>query len=142
MPCNMTTDVVRIRKNWAHAIAARDIVGRVFYENLFRLAPDTRRLFPATLDEQGLKLVQTLSWIVDHLDQTDELTAGAEALAVRHLGYGVTPDQYGTVGSALIATLQASLGENFSKDDEAAWVRVYTGLSEIMIAAAYSSDEA
>jgi hemoglobin-like flavoprotein len=136
----MTDDIVRIRKNWASAIAARDIVGRVFYENLFRIAPATRPLFPETLDEQGRKLVQTLSWIVDHLDQADDLDAGAEALALRHVGYGVTAQQYDAVGTALIATLQAGLGDDFSKEDEAAWVRVYTDLSQRMISAAYPAE--
>lgn len=133
----MKPDIVRIRKNWARAIAAREIIGRVFYENLFRIAPETRALFPDTLDEQGRKLVQTLSWIVDTLDNADDLVAGAEALAVRHVGYGVKPEQYTAVGTALIATLQAGLGEDFSAADEAAWVRVYTGLSQSMIKAAY-----
>lgn len=133
----MTTDIVRIRQNWAKAVAARDIVGQLFYQNLFEIAPETRPMFPESLDDQGRKLVQTLSWIVDHLDEADDLTAGAQALAVRHVGYGVTPDQYAAVGQSLIATLQAGLGDAFSKDDEAAWLRVYSGLTQLMIDAAY-----
>lgn len=134
----MITDIVRIRQNWASAILAREIVGKLFYEKLFQIAPDTRPLFPESLDEQGRKLVQTLSWIVDHLDQPDDLAAGAEALAVRHLAYGVTPDHYDAVGSALVATLRTGLGDSFSGEDEAAWVRIYGGLSQKMITAAYS----
>lgn len=133
----MTTDIARIRQNWANAIAAKDIVGQLFYENLFAIAPETRPMFPASLEDQGRKLVQTLSWIVDHLDHTDDLTAGAEALAVRHVGYGVTPDQYGAVGEALIATLQVGLGDGFNEDDKDAWLRVYASLSQLMIDAAY-----
>jgi len=64
----MSTDIIRIRQTWAQAIAAREIVGQVFYQLLFKSSPDTRELFPESLDEQGRKLVQTLSWIVDHLD--------------------------------------------------------------------------
>lgn len=134
----MTTDIIRIRQNWANAILARDIVGELFYEKLFQIAPNARSLFPKSMDDQGRKLVQTLSWIVDHLDQPEELGASAEALAMRHLAYGVLPDDYDAVGAALIATLRTGLGDSFSKEDEAAWTRVYDGLSKQMITAAYS----
>lgn len=134
----MADDIARIRRNWAAAIAARDILGGVFYENLFQVAPDARAMFPDDLDEQGRKLVQTLSWIVDTLDDPDTLIAGAQALAERHVGYGVTADQYDAVGAALLATLRAGLGDDFSADDAEAWSRVYANLSQQMIAAAYS----
>ena len=133
----MTDDITRIRRNWALAVGARDILGEIFYQNLFVIAPDTRQMFPETLDEQGQKLVQTLSWIVDHLDQPDELSKAAEDLAHRHVAFGVVPKQYGAVGQALIATLQTGLGDAFSADDEGAWARVYSSLSDKMIAAAY-----
>lgn len=133
----MSTDIIRIRQNWAQAISAREIVGQVFYEFLFKTAPETRELFPESLDQQGRKLVQTLSWIVDHLEEADDLNAAADALALRHVGYGVTQDQYAAVGDALIATLKAGLGDAFSEEDEAAWVRVYGTLSSRMIATAY-----
>lgn len=136
----MTDDISRIRQNWAMAIAAREIVGSLFYENLFRIAPETRSLFPESLDAQGRKLVQTLSWIVDHLDAPEHLMAGAEALAQRHVGYGVTPDQYDAVGAALITTLGAGLGDAFDENDAAAWTRVYGDLSARMIAAAYPAE--
>jgi len=134
----MSTDIIRIRQTWAQAIAAREIVGQVFYQLLFKSSPDTRELFPESLDEQGRKLVQTLSWIVDHLDEADELFAAADSLALRHVAYGVTQDQYAAVGSALIATLKAGLGDAFSEEDEAAWTRVYGTLSSRMIATAYT----
>lgn len=133
----MTDDITRIRRNWAHAVGARGILGEIFYQNLFVIAPETRHMFPATLDEQGRKLVQTLSWIVDHLDQPDDLSVAAEDLARRHTAFGVVPEQYGAVGEALIATLRSGLGEAFSADDEGAWSRVYGSLSQKMIAAAY-----
>lgn len=136
----MIQDIVRIRQTWASAVAAREIVGQLFYENLFRVAPQTRALFPASLDDQGRKLVQTLSWIVDHLDQEDELFPAADALAARHVGYGVMPDHYEAVGAALIATLHAGLGADFEAEDEAAWLRTYGVLSKRMIETAYATE--
>lgn len=133
----MNDDFTRIRKNWADTASAHDIVGTIFYTHLFKIAPDTRPLFPESLDAQGRKLVQTLSWILDHLDEPDDLVPAAENLARRHVVYGVTADQYEAVGAALISTLHEGLGDKFSKEDEAAWTRVYAHLSGLMIGAAY-----
>lgn len=133
----MSDDILRIRKNWAQAIGARDILGGIFYDALFTVAPEVRQMFPAALDEQGRKLVQTLSWIIDHLDQPAALNAAAADLAKRHVSYGVEPAQYKAVGAALIATLRSGLGDAFTQDDAAAWTRVYGDLSAQMIAAAY-----
>jgi len=135
----MHDDISRIRSSWAKAVTARDILGDIFYEILFDIAPHTRTLFPQSLDDQGRKLVQTLSWIVDHLEKEEELMAAASALARRHVQYGVVAEHYDAVGEALIATLNAGLGDDFSLEDRQAWVRVYGTLSNAMIGAAYST---
>ena len=137
----MSSDVVRIRKNWADAVAAHDILGSIFYDQLFSIAPETRDMFPPQMDDQGRKLVQTLSWIVDHLDQPDQLYSAAKSLAIRHVGYGVAPSQYAAVGTALIATLESGLGDSFSAEDRAAWEHVYGDLSSKMINMAYESGD-
>lgn len=131
------TDEKRIRRNWAKAVAAGDIVGRIFYAKLFEIAPESRAMFPAIIDDQAGKLQMTLNWIVDHLDDTDQLVPAAQGLAIRHVGYGVMPAHYPAVGHALIATLRQGLGTEFSPEDEAAWARTYEKLSSLMISAAY-----
>jgi nitric oxide dioxygenase len=138
----MHSDIARIRSSWAKAVAGREILGDIFYGNLFEIAPQTRPMFPPSLDDQGRKLVQTLSWIVDHLEQEETLVATASALAVRHVDFGVNADHYAVVGEALIATLKAGLGDDFSGADEEAWTRVYGQLSTKMIEAAYPNQAA
>lgn len=133
----MDDDIARIRSNWAKAVTARDILGEIFYGNLFEIAPQTRLMFPQSMDDQGRKLVETLSWIVDHLEQEDDLMTAAAALANRHVDYDVIPEHYAYVGQALMATLRVGLGDGFSSEDEEAWGRVYGQLSKAMIEAAY-----
>ena len=135
-----TPDEVRIRRSWAKAAAAGDLVGQIFYAKLFEIAPESRGMFPDVIDDQARKLLQTLNWIVDHLDDAETLLPAAQSLAIRHVRYGVTAEQYPAVGLALIATLRQGLGADFSNEDEAAWLRVYTQLSDIMTAAAYPAD--
>jgi len=60
-----------------------------------------------------------------------------EALAVRHLAYGVRPEDYPPVGEALRRTFRDLLGPAFTSEHAAAWARVYDALEAQMTAAAY-----
>ena len=135
MPTPDTHD--NIRRTWARAAAVPDETARLFYSNLFRLDPSTKALFVGDLRLQGRKLVQTLGFIVDHLEAPDTLVPAAKELALRHVGYGVVAEQYESVGQSLIKTLDQLLGNEFTEEDERAWVEVYGTLSGIMIETAY-----
>lgn len=132
------SDQDRIRRTWARAAAVPDETAMLFYSNLFRLDPSTRSLFRSDLKQQGQKLVQTLGFIVDHLDVPDTLVPAAKGLAVRHVEYGVVADQYVSVGTALVKTLEQLLGREFSDEDQRAWIEVYGTLSSIMIETAHA----
>lgn len=130
-------DIDHIRRTWAMAAAVPDQTAQVFYGNLFRMDASTRPLFAGDMKLQGRKLAQTLSFIVDHLDEPEPLLQAARELAIRHVDYGVVAAQYASVGGALIATLKQLLGPSFTAEDEAAWGRVYTVLSDHMVQSAY-----
>ncbi len=133
----MDDTVERIRTSWSIAAVDPGRTAQIFYANLFRLDPTTKPLFVGNLSLQGRKLTQTLSFIVDNLENPDTLMPAAVDLAKRHVGYGVVPEQYASVGAALIETFKQLLGPAFTPEDEAAWGEVYQGLSGAMIAAAY-----
>ncbi len=133
----MDDAVERIRASWALAAADAETTARVFYAKLFRLDPSTKPLFVGDLTLQGRKLTQTLTFIVDNLEDTDLLFPAAIDLAQRHVAYGVQEDQYASVGVALIDTFKQLLGSAFSAEDEQAWQTTYQGLSDAMIQAAY-----
>ncbi|MEO1722821.1 MAG: globin domain-containing protein [Pseudomonadota bacterium] len=130
--------IATIRATWAKTAPVAAMASRLFYGRLFRLAPHTRGLFPGDLEAQGRKLTATLGFVVDHLDQPETLAPAARALAVRHIDYGVTADQYAPVGEALIWTFKELLGPAFGEKENAAWLAAYAALSTMMIDAAYS----
>ena len=130
-------DTSRVRVTWARAMTEPGRTSTVFYANLFRIDPSTKPLFVNDLELQGRKLIMTLNFIVDHLDDPDTLMPAAIELAKLHVGFGVLASQYGSVGTALIDTLKQLLGAEFSKADEQAWDDTYAGLSAAMISAAY-----
>ena len=129
--------IERVRSTWAHAAADAGRTGMVFYSNLFRVDPTTKPLFVGDLELQSRKLVQTLTFIVDHLEDADTLMPAAIDLAHAHIKYGVTAEQYGSVGTALIETFRQLLGPSFAAEDQQAWIMTYEGLSSEMVKAAY-----
>jgi hemoglobin-like flavoprotein len=115
----------------AHQAAA------LFYGRLLESDPTTRPLFAGKdMAEQGRKLMAALGMVVAGLTKPETVVPAAEALAKRHVGYGVTEAQYASVGAALLWTLGQGLGEGFTPEVEAAWTAAYTLLAGVMIVAA------
>lgn len=113
-----------------------DTAAALFYGRLFELDPSLRPMFPADLTEQGRKLMHMLTLAVRGLDKLEELVPAVQVLGRRHAGYGVKPEHYVTVATALLWTLEKGLGEAFTPDVKEAWVAVYTVLANTMQAAA------
>ena len=93
--------IAAIRASWAPVQAARDLAAGLFYGRLFQIAPESRALFSGDPTEQGRKLTETLAYVVEALDRPGALEAPVEALARRHVDYGVRPEDYAAVGRAL-----------------------------------------
>lgn len=78
----------------------------------------------------------TISFAVAMLNHPDKLVPSVQDLGVRHAKYGVTPDHYGTVGAALLWTLEQGLADAWTPEAKAAWTEVYGILSSTMIESA------
>ena len=131
-----STNLNCIRKTWSLAALNKMQVALIFYANLFRIAPETEALFKNDLTSQGEKLMDTLAFVVDHLDEPETLLPAACDLSVRHVGYGVTEEHYAFVKRALLTTFADFLGPDFGPKEHAAWSQTYDELASHMIAAA------
>lgn len=127
-----------VRSDWAKTAPIKAQTARTFYANLFRLAPETKPMFRGDMEVQGQKLMNTFGFVLDHLDEPDELLPAARDLAIRHVGYGVTADQYDLVGQALLQTLDDLLGTAFTEEARWAWGDIYAHIADEMKRAAYS----
>jgi hemoglobin-like flavoprotein len=56
-------------------------------------------------------------------------------LGAKHVGYGVKPEYFPSMGRALIFSVKEQLGDKFSEEMKDAWVEVYGALSYDMIRA-------
>lgn len=108
----------------------------MFYDRLFALDPNLRRLFRGDMQEQGRKLMQAIALVVQGLRAPDTILPSVTALGARHRGYGVEPEHYSTVGAALLWTLEQGLGPAFTLEVEDAWAAAYAMLAEAMQAPA------
>ena len=102
---------------------------RKFYQRVFELAPEARDLFKVDMEVQAGKLSEMLGWIAAHVDRPKELASALHSLGARHEAYGVTPDHYAPVGSALIWMFQETLGDRFTPEMEDAWLEAYAFLA-------------
>lgn len=127
-----------VRKDWAKTAPIKAQTARAFYAHLFRNAPDTKPLFRSDMELQGEKLLNTLGFVLDHLDDPDALLPAARDLAIRHEGYGVTAAHYDLVGTALLQTLEELIGADFTEEARDAWIAVYEHVAGEMKRAAYS----
>lgn len=130
----MTPDQIRaVETSFRRVMAIRDAAAALFYENLFRRDPALRPMFAETdMSAQGVKLMASLGFVVQELKNPAAIAHAVEGLAARHRDLGVTSRDYDTVGAALIDTLQAGLGEDFTPELRAAWTGAYAALSAIM----------
>ena len=136
----MTPDeIARVQDSFAKVAPIADTAADLFYARLFETAPEVRPLFKGDMAEQGRKLMAMLAVVVNGLRDPAAIVPGAQRLAVRHAGYGVTPAHYAPVGAALLWTLEQGLGDAFDPETKAAWSAAYTLLSGIMIDAAEAS---
>ena len=85
--------------------------------------------------------MSALATVVKGLRDFEAIVPIVRDLARRHVAYGVQPEHYALVGSALLWTLEQGLGDEFTPALRAAWGAAYCALSEVMIASAYPASQ-
>lgn len=139
----MSPDQVALVKNsWGKVTPNAAEVASIFYGKLFEIAPQTKKMFNADMDSQGLKLVMTIGTVVRSLEHLEPILPSVQKLAVNHIKYGVEAEHYDLVGQALLDTLATGLGDEFTPDVKDAWAQAYGVLSSTMKDAAYGTETA
>lgn len=130
------SEIALMRKTPLIMLDRKTLAAEVFYQTLFEMSPHLRDLFPEQMGDQARKFAATLIVAINALSDWDGLRPVIEALARRHLGYGVKKEHYDEVGEALLATLRKF---DAQPDELAIWARVYRKLADHMTDIAYPS---
>lgn len=132
-----------IRASWRQVAPIADQAAVLFYQRLFQLDPALAPRFAGIdMRAQRVKLVQTLSAVIDSLGDLESIQPQVDALGRRHAGYGASAGDYETVGEALLWTLEQGLGDAWNSELENAWTTAYQWLAESMLSAAGSETAA
>ncbi|MFF1717866.1 globin domain-containing protein [Streptomyces sviceus] len=133
-------DAVLIRRTMAEVAPVAEKVTSYFYALLFVRHPGLRPLFPASMDAQRDRLLRALLTAVQHIDNPPVLVDYLQNLGRGHRKYGTRAEHYPAVGECLIGALSKYASGSWDRETEAAWVRAYTTISQVMIDAA-AADE-
>lgn len=117
-----------------------DQVTSYFYALLFVRHPELRALFPPAMDLQRERLLKALLTTAEHLDNTPVLVDYLQNLGRGHRKYGTQAEHYPVLGECLIDALSTYAATVWSPATEAAWVRAYRTMSQVMIDAAAAEE--
>jgi hemoglobin-like flavoprotein len=130
----MTAEQIhRLRKSFCVVERKADVAALLFYQQLFEMDPGLQPLFKTDIELQAIKLMAMLESALDLLERPIELGSTLRDLGARHVGYGVKPIHYATVGSALMWMLENILGKDFTLETRQAWVALYQLVAETML---------
>ena len=122
-----------VQKSFKRLVPIADKAAALFYDRFFALDPSVQPMFDVELDAQGEKLMETLTWVVQHLDEPETFMDDVRELGKRHVSYGVKPEHYQTMREALFWMLAQALGDAFTDEVAAAWAAAYALLADAML---------
>lgn len=123
-----------VRRSFGQIATRQTVIANLFFDRMFELNPSLRILFKdADLDDQSRKLMRMIALIVRALDDLDSLTNSVQAMARRHIAYGVRPSHFATFGEALIWAIDKGLGPRSTPNTLAAWRATYDMVAAIAI---------
>jgi hemoglobin-like flavoprotein len=124
--------IALVQSTWAKVVPIKETAAELFYGKLFELDPSLRALFKSDIREQGRKLMAMIGTAVGGLNNLGALVPAVKDLGKRHVGYGVKPEDYTTVATALLWTLEKGLGDAFTPQVKEAWTETYMVLAKTM----------
>lgn len=123
-----------VRESFAHLHRQKDATTKLFYDRLFEIAPDVRRLFKDDLTAQRHNLMEFMAVAMATLRDPAGLSLLLRKLGRMHGGLGVEERHFNAFRTALFWTLKTSLGTAFTPALERAWASLYDIMAREMIA--------
>ena len=121
-----------VQSTFAQVKPIASAAAQMFYARLFTIDPSLKSMFKGDMPKQGQMLMSMIGAAVAGLRDLDKLAPIVRQLGARHVGYGVKTEHYGTVGAALLWTLEQGLGDAFTPEVRDAWAAAYDLLANVM----------
>ncbi|GGN24549.1 flavohemoprotein [Actinoplanes campanulatus] len=125
-----------LKESWSLVEEHQDKVAGYFYARIFLRYPDLRDLFPVQMDVQRARLLGAIVTAVQTLEDPERFDEYLRALGRDHRKFHVEPEHYEVVGGALIESMRAFAGEDWSIEYDQAWADAYAVIASKMLAGA------
>lgn len=114
-----------------------------FYEILFKNYPQVIPLFKkVNIENQKKILAGSLAFIVENLENQEELVSYLKKMGARHTKYGTLPAHYPAVGDTLIRTFKHFFKDQWTTELETEWSKAYGIIADVMIQGASEAEKA
>ena len=127
-------DEVALLKGYEISTSKLDEIIQSFYTDLFEQYPDVQDLF-INVDDQGAKLKSAVMLLIENIHNQDALKIALNDLGVRHQEYGALPDHFPVVAKLLMANFKRTLGRQWTKAVNTAWLTLLDIAAKEMCAA-------
>ncbi len=134
-------DIARLKRSFARIAMHGDEVPLHFYSDLFLKYPETRSMFPVSMQAQRAHLVDALMSIVSSVDNQEKLTLFLRDLGRGHRKFGTLAEHYDAVRDSLLATFAHFSGDAWDAELEADWKDAYELIASVMRAAAQEDEK-
>ncbi len=134
-------DIARLKRSFARIAMHGDEVPLHFYSDLFLRHPETRPMFPVSMQAQRAHLVDALVTIVSSVEDADGLAVFLRDLGRGHRKFGTLAAHYDAVGDSLLATFAYFAGDAWDAELEADWKGAYELIAGVMTAAAAEDEQ-
>ncbi len=124
-------DIVRIKEHFTSIAPRAEEFSDIFYGRLFDIQPDFVDMFPSDLTAQKQKLLQALTLVVNGCDKFEKLVPVLQNLGQKHIGYGVSIEDYEYVGQSILYALK-QVSDNWSEGLDTSWSLAYNAISDAM----------
>lgn len=139
----MTQDEIQsIRKSFRLLDGKTELVAMLFYKRLFQIDPSLRKLFRGDITEQGKKLMSAMGVLNASLGRFPTLRPTLRHMGKRNVDYGVRPQHYHTVATALLQTLEEFAGPHFGQELRQAWTKLLDLVAGEMLQGATEAETA
>jgi nitric oxide dioxygenase len=104
-----------------------------FYNNLFKVAPAARNLFPGDPMRQHQHFAAAMAILARNVMTIEAMDEPLRDLGRRHLAYGVQPEHYELARKMLVETLAESAGDWWTPEHTLAWEALIARTAQLML---------
>lgn len=122
-----------IKLSFALLVKEKINIAKVFYDNLFEMAPLIKPMFKNEREVIEKHFYDLISAAVNEIDHFEKFRPRLIELGMRHKEYGANIAHFGIVKAAFMLSIQYELKGVFNESMEVAWSKYIDNIAQAMI---------